>query len=197
MKFTLCIIALTIMVSVEAVPAPATSPIVLPDNEKDYFTEGLKSVQGAIRDTLKAAQDLQTMETRLQDIVNLSSYFFRTESVTEYAVDADAYANDWKPAPKDDDEKAKEYWGRSGCNWYNNERNKERCRQDSKMLFDDSGDSAYVMGYEVCAVSCGAVEGSTGEGEPCGTDMECKYGSYCSPEGDEPTSSGPTFCRKA
>ena len=100
MKFTLCIIALTIMVSVEAVPAPATSPIVLPDNEKDYFMEGLKSVQGAIRDTLKAAQDLQTMETRLQDIVNLSSYFFRTESVTEYAVDADAYANDWKPARK-------------------------------------------------------------------------------------------------
>jgi len=96
MKFTLCIVALTFMVSVEAVPAPASSPIVLPEQpEPDYFKNRLKSVQGALLDTLKAGLDLQIMEKKLQNIVNLSSYFYLTESATEYAVDKDAYANDW------------------------------------------------------------------------------------------------------
>jgi len=96
MKFTLCIVALTFMVSVEAVPAPASTPITLPAQpEPDFFDNKLKSVQEAILDTLKAGQDLQLMEGALQRIVNLSSYFYRTESATEYAVDKKAYANGW------------------------------------------------------------------------------------------------------
>ena len=95
MKFTLCIIALTIMVSVEALPAPASTPIVLPDNAVEFFDNKLKSVQGAIYDTLRAGKDLQDMEGKLQDIVNQSSYFFLTESATEYAVNKDAYENSW------------------------------------------------------------------------------------------------------
>ena len=94
MKFTLCIVALTIMVSVEAVPAPA---IEVPTNEEDYFRANLESIQGAIKDTVKAGKDLEIMELRLKDIVAASSYFYRTESATEYATDRNAYTNGWKP----------------------------------------------------------------------------------------------------
>jgi len=72
----------------------------------DYFKKKLHEIQGAIDDTINAGKDLEDMEERLQDIVNLSSYFFRTESASEYAVDADAYANDWTPAVCEDDDAA-------------------------------------------------------------------------------------------
>jgi len=93
MKFALCIVVLTIMVSVEAVPTPG---IELPSSDPDYFKENLKSVQGAIKDTLRAGQDLEDMEKMLQNIVNLSSNFWRAESATEYATDSNAYENGWK-----------------------------------------------------------------------------------------------------
>jgi len=93
MKFALCIVVLTIMVSVEAVPTPG---IELPSSDPDYFKENLKSVQGAIKDTLRAGQDLEDMEKVLQNIVNLSSHFYRAESATEFATDSNAYKNEWK-----------------------------------------------------------------------------------------------------
>lgn len=93
MKFALCIVVLTIMVSVEAVPTPG---IELPSSDPDYFNENLKSVQGAIKDTLRAGQDLEAMEKVLQNIVNLSSHFYRAESATEFATDSNAYKNEWK-----------------------------------------------------------------------------------------------------
>jgi len=95
MKFALCIVALTFMVSVEAVPAPLTPAIVSPTNGKEYFKKKLESIQGAIDDTIEAGKDLQDMEGALQRIVNLSSLFYLTESATEYAVDKKAYANGW------------------------------------------------------------------------------------------------------
>ena len=51
MKFSLCIVTLAIMVSVEA--APATEDITLPATVPDFFTLTQKSVQGAIKDTLR------------------------------------------------------------------------------------------------------------------------------------------------
>ena len=93
MKFTLCIVALTIMVSVEAAPAPGD--IAQPTNEASYFTKKLASVQGAITDTIAAGMDLEIMEGKLQGIVDASSYFFRTESATEYATASDAYNGGW------------------------------------------------------------------------------------------------------
>ena len=36
------------------------------------------------------------VQAKLQNIVNLSSFFFRTESATEYATDPNAYGNKWK-----------------------------------------------------------------------------------------------------
>ena len=98
MKLTLCIVALTIMVSVEAAPAPGD--IELPTNEEEYFQLKLKSIQGAITDTIKAGMDLEDMEGKLQGIVDASSYFFRTESATEYATAKDAYLNGWEEAGK-------------------------------------------------------------------------------------------------
>ena len=95
MKFTLCIVALAIMVSVEA--KPATEPIVIDgeDDQPNFFTDKLESVQGAIYDTLRAGKDLQDMEGALQNIVDASSYFFKTESATEYAVQSTPYGNNW------------------------------------------------------------------------------------------------------
>jgi len=98
MKFTLCIVALAIIVSVEAAPAPFddNGDIEVPGTGPTYFDNALESVQGAILDTIKAGKDLQDMEDALQDIVNSSSYFFRTESATEYATAKNAYKNGWK-----------------------------------------------------------------------------------------------------
>ena len=95
MKFTLCIVALAIMASVEAAPAPGV--IELPTNDvDDYFQASLKSVQGAIKDTIRAGQDLETMETKLQNIVDASAAIWRAESATEYATSSTPYTNLWK-----------------------------------------------------------------------------------------------------
>ena len=97
MKFTICIVALAVMVSVEA--RPDTVKINIDDvgdaNSPDFFTDKLKSVQGAIYDTLKAGMDLQDMEDSLRHIVDSSAYFYKTESATEYAVDPTIYKNGW------------------------------------------------------------------------------------------------------
>merc|ERR1711944_24242 len=84
MKFTLCIVALAVMVSVEARPDTVKINIdnVGDADSPDFFKEKLKSVQGAIYDTLKAGMDLQDMEDSLRHIVDSSSFFYRTESAT-------------------------------------------------------------------------------------------------------------------
>ena len=64
-------------------------------SDSKYFDNKLDEIQGAIDDTVKAGMDLKIMEGRLQNIVDASSYFFRTESATEYAVDAEPYINGW------------------------------------------------------------------------------------------------------
>ena len=64
-------------------------------SDSKYFDNKLDEIQGAIDDTVKAGMDLKIMEGRLQNIVDASSYFFRTESATEYAVDAENYINGW------------------------------------------------------------------------------------------------------
>ena len=94
MKFTLCIVALAIMVSVEAAPAPVS--IEQPTNPSGYFKEKLESIQGAITDTINAGKDLEDMETKLQNIVDAESYIWRAESATEYATSSTPYKNGWK-----------------------------------------------------------------------------------------------------
>jgi len=128
------------MVSVEAVPAPASTPITLPAQpEPDFFDNKLKSVQEAILDTLKAGQDLQLMEGALQRIVNLSSYFYRTESATEYAVDKKAYANGWA----DNDDLAMQLANMDCANMYAN----GKCN-------DKYGPNNDILGSTICPVAC-------------------------------------------
>merc|ERR1712136_471642 len=67
----------------------------------------LESVQGALKDVIRAGQDLQIMEGKLKAIVAASSFFFRTESATEYATAKNAYANGWKPDSNVESEKSK------------------------------------------------------------------------------------------
>jgi len=104
MKFTFCVVALTIMVSVDAVPAPA---IELPATDPGFFKKKLDSVQGAIKDSIRAGMDLQIMEGKLKAIVAASSFFYMTESATEYATAKNAYANGWKPDSNVESEKSK------------------------------------------------------------------------------------------
>ena len=89
MKYILLIISIVAVVSVEA------GTISQPENELAYFSDKLQSIQGAIEDTINAGMDLELMEGSLERIVDASSYFFRTESATEYAVSSEAYQNGW------------------------------------------------------------------------------------------------------
>jgi len=142
MKFALCIVVLTIMVSVEAVPTPG---IELPSSDPDYFKENLKSVQGAIKDTLRAGQDLEDMEKVLQNIVNLSSHFYRAESATEFATDSNAYKNEWKSGGIDtpDQIMGREYG--SSCSQLKNDGN---CGKEWKR------DGSTILTSTLCPVSC-------------------------------------------
>jgi len=127
------------MVSVEAVPAPLTPAIVSPTNGKEYFKKKLESIQGAIDDTIEAGKDLQDMEGALQRIVNLSSYFYLTESATEYAVDKKIYANGWA----DNDDLAKELAGESNCGSLS----MGKCN-------NKYGPNNDILGRTICPVAC-------------------------------------------
>ena len=76
--------------------ALATPAIEDAKGGSEFFKNKLHEIQGAIDDTINAGKDLEDMESALKNIVAASSYFYRTESATEYATDKNAYANDWK-----------------------------------------------------------------------------------------------------
>ena len=88
MKFALGLLALVFTASTEANPQGTFSDV-------KYFENGLDEIQGAILDTIAAGEDLKLVETRLQNIVDASSFFYRAESAIEYAVDASGYTNGW------------------------------------------------------------------------------------------------------
>jgi len=138
MKFTLCVVALTIMVSVDAVPAPA---IELPATDPGFFKKKLDSVQGAIKDSIRAGMDLQIMEGKLKAIVAASSFFWMTESATEYATAKNAYANGWK-----DDKPAKK-------NKMDNCDNDAECKSNH-CFFDPLGIGFCEQGTKSASESC-------------------------------------------
>jgi len=92
MNSRVTIVYFATMAYVHGMPGKINAPAA---DAPAYFQNKLNQIQGAIDDTVRAGMDLETMEARLQDIVNLSSYFYLTESATEYAVDKDAYKNSW------------------------------------------------------------------------------------------------------
>jgi len=93
MKFALCFVALALLASVQANPLDLSA---IPESPPAYFSGPLEEIQGAIYDTIRAGNDLETLETRLQNIADSSSYFFRAESAIEYAVDSAPYLNGWQ-----------------------------------------------------------------------------------------------------
>jgi len=113
MKLTLSFVSLAIFGSIEA------GTISQPDANAQsiYFSNKLASIQGAITDTINAGMDLEVMEGKLQGIVDSSSYFFRTESATEYAVSTDAYQNGWgaDSGCEDDEEALRKLDGPESC----------------------------------------------------------------------------------
>jgi len=160
MKFTLCVVALTIMVSVDAVPAPA---IELPATDPGFFKKKLDSVQGAIKDSIRAGMDLQIMEGKLKAIVAASSFFWMTESATEYATAKNAYANGWK-----DDKPAKKNIGEH-CN------NNEECKSDD---CDDGRSKSCVKGRKTSPAGC-VFDDECAEGYTC-DELVDGGGSICS-----------------
>ena len=95
MKFAICFAALAIMATGEEAPQMFSSVA--------YFTDKLNSIQGALEDTINAGKDIKSMENSLQAIVDSSSFFFRTESSIEYAVDAEVYTNSWSSSSGNND----------------------------------------------------------------------------------------------
>jgi len=117
----------------------------------DYFKKKLHEIQGAIDDTINAGKDLEDMEGALQNIVNFSSYFFRTESFTEYAVEQDAYENGWIP---DGDSNVKSEKSKAKKNLNDNCMEHEECK--SKICYNSR-----------------CVHGTTGILESCEFTDEC------------------------
>jgi len=155
MKFAFCIVALTFIVSVKAVPAPLTPAIVAPTNEKDYFKQKLESIQGALKDTFEAGKDLQLMEDALKDIVAASSFFWRTESATEYATDKDAYANGWAPVVKK--------------SWQAADRS---CKNDDECISGNCYGSECALGLKTSGDDCDY-------DEECGRFLTCSHEKVC------------------
>ena len=94
MNSRVTIVFFVTMAYVHGMPGKINAPAA---DAPAYFKNKLNHIQEALDDIVRAGMDLETMETKLQDIVNFSSYFYRTESATEYATDSNAYANGWKP----------------------------------------------------------------------------------------------------
>ena len=61
-----------------------------------YFENTLDEIQGALIDAVKAKNDLDVIENKLEAIVDGSSLIYKTESILENAVAKNAYENAWK-----------------------------------------------------------------------------------------------------
>ena len=89
MNLVACTVAVSFLV------ASVHADLKVPADGPKYFDNALDEIQGALQDTIRAGLDLETMESRLQSVVDASSFFFRSESAVEYAVASDAYKNLW------------------------------------------------------------------------------------------------------
>ena len=85
MRFPIYFTAFAVMATSEAASKTFSSVAL--------FTDTLNEIQGALEDTINAGADLELMETSLHEIVAASSYFYRTESITEYTVGS--LTNSW------------------------------------------------------------------------------------------------------
>ena len=95
MKFVICIAALALMATIEAAPAIESGLYgseTAGDGSK-YFANQLDGVQGALVDIEAAGTDLNTIETKLEALVDGSAKIYTAETALETAVDSAAYTN--------------------------------------------------------------------------------------------------------
>ena len=93
MKFSHCLIVLGLTATVLSDDSGEETPFF---SSISYFTNVLNSIQGALEDIFIGGENLKIMESKLEGMVDASSYFFRAESVSEYAMSSKPYTNAWK-----------------------------------------------------------------------------------------------------
>ena len=91
MKFALSLVALSLLAAVDAVPAGGGTY-----SSNKLFEGVLDQVQGALEDIALAGIDLETMEGKLQVLVDNADTIFTAEKNLEDAVDASVYKNDFQ-----------------------------------------------------------------------------------------------------
>jgi len=92
MRFAFCIVALALGATMQAKPEGEYGK----EGDGRYFESNLDGLQGALEDISKAGEDLVTLKTKLERLVDDSSLIYKAESVLESSVDKDVYINAWK-----------------------------------------------------------------------------------------------------
>jgi len=92
MRFAFCIVALSLCATIQTRPEGDYGT----EGKGRYFENNLDGLQGALEDISKAGEDLATLETKLEDLVDGSGLIYKAESVLENSVGKDVYINAWK-----------------------------------------------------------------------------------------------------
>jgi len=109
MRFAFCIVALGFCATIHASPAGDYGT----EGNGRYFENNLDGIQGALEDISKAGEDLVTIETKLEALVDGSALIYDAESVLENAVVKTDFINAWKSGWKGPISKKfdTEFWG--------------------------------------------------------------------------------------
>jgi len=92
MRFAFCVVALTLCATIQTRPEGDYGT----EGKGRYFENNLDGLQGALEDISKAGEDLATLETKLEGLVDGSGLIYKAESVLENSVGKDVYINAWK-----------------------------------------------------------------------------------------------------
>ena len=92
MRFAFCVVALSLCSTIQARPEGDYGT----EGKGRYFEHNLDGLQGALEDISKAGEDLATLETKLEGLVDGSGLIYKAESVLENSVGKDVYINAWK-----------------------------------------------------------------------------------------------------
>ena len=91
MRFAFCVVALSLCATIQTRPEGDYGT----EGKGRYFENNLDGLQGALEDISKAGEDLATLETKLEDLVDGSGLIYKAESVLENSVGKDVYINAW------------------------------------------------------------------------------------------------------
>ena len=92
MRFAYCIVTLGLGATIQASPEGVYGT----EGNGRYFENNLDGIQGALVDISKAGEDLVTIETKLEALVDGSALIYKAESVLENAVVKTDFVNAWK-----------------------------------------------------------------------------------------------------